>query len=232
MLNGINNRKADADALSLSELGFGENQIESIKGMLAQSTSRRIILVSGQSGSGKSTTVKHLSEYLLACQPDLEISAVEYNPEYTIQGVTQIPVNNITDYGQIIHSVLHFDSDVVVVGEIRDEATASTVFRLAETGHTVITNITSRSPELAIKRLAHLAGYKPERVELRLLSSIHQELARENNKFVLTADVNTYIPTKQVDMDTSFQSDIQKVNDVMQRLGLSKGLRANDAACH
>ncbi len=74
---------------TLQPLGFTTTQIAYIRKMFEPHSFERLVLVSGQSGSGKSTTVKHLAEYLLECQPSLNIFSVEYNPEYSIRGVAQ-----------------------------------------------------------------------------------------------------------------------------------------------
>jgi type II secretory ATPase GspE/PulE/Tfp pilus assembly ATPase PilB-like protein len=184
----------------LISLGFTANNIKHIRDMFAQhDTCRRIVLVSGQSGSGKSTTVKHVAEYLLACQPSLNILGVEYNPEYPINGVAQILVKNIADYAQVISSAARLDPDVVVVGEIRDAATALAVLMLAESGHTVITSINARSQYEATQRFDNLAkGYEgdiPETesyTQMLLNGSIHQDLDMVDGQFKLKVAVESH----------------------------------------
>jgi ABC-type dipeptide/oligopeptide/nickel transport system ATPase subunit len=219
-------------SLGLKTLGFNARQIHQLWHMFdTNDTCSRIVLVSGQSGSGKSTTVKNLAEYLLECQANLNIVAVEYNPEYHINGVTQISVANIADYAQVISSAASLDPDVVVVGEIRDAATALAVLRLAESGYTVITSICAAKSEYeyssvawAIERFALLTGKMEIYVRTLLLGCLYQELSQENDQFHLTVAIENYASSY------SKSANIHRMITMLEHLTTSKELSDADIA--
>jgi type IV pilus assembly protein PilB len=116
----------------------------------------KLMLVSGPTGAGKSTT-------LYACVCDLKekggnIITVEDPIEYRVEGITQIEVNEKSQFGFAdgLRSVLRQDPDVIMVGEIRDAETASIAVQAAQTGHLVLSSLHTNDAASAIIRLVDL----------------------------------------------------------------------------
>jgi general secretion pathway protein E len=119
----------------LSDIGFGNDHLTVIDDLIHRP--HGIILVTGPTGSGKTTT-------LYAClakinTPDLNILTVEDPVEYQLEGITQVPINSKIDltFASVLRSYLRHDPDVIMVGEIRDGETASMAIQASLTGHLV-----------------------------------------------------------------------------------------------
>jgi type IV pilus assembly protein PilB len=115
-----------------------------------------IVLVTGPTGSGKTTT-------LYAClktrmSPDVNIVTLENPIEYDVEGINQVEVNPKTGltFAEGLRSILRQDPDIVLLGEIRDEETASIAFHAAQTGHLVFSTLHTNSAVLSIARLVDL----------------------------------------------------------------------------
>lgn len=200
----------------LKTLGFQDADIRSIEAILHNNKDeKRLCLISGLSGSGKSTTIKAILEHELTLNPKLKILTVERNPELAILGVSQIPVLEPSRYGDTIRSALRLDPDILMVGEIRDSDTALAVLHAVSTGHIVLTSIQARSADDALDKMADLSGKTTDYVNSLTSGLIHQELPLVDGKFVLRAQVvdlsyppeyeirgHTSIPVQGVDKDT------------------------------
>lgn len=149
---------------SLQELGYAPVHIETVEAMRRAATG--INIVSGPTGSGKSTTLKTVLEALHAEYPGFNILTVEDPPEYPISGAVQIPVVNARGSGGrseafagAIRAAMRLDPDVIMVGEIRDHESAWTAVRAAQTGHRVWTTLHANSAFSLINRMGStLAG--------------------------------------------------------------------------
>ncbi|MEB3177368.1 MAG: GspE/PulE family protein, partial [Synechococcus sp.] len=136
-----------------------------------------ILLVTGPTGSGKSTTL-----YSLLAErnsPGLNISTVEDPIEYTLPGITQTQVNRDKglDFAQTLRAFMRQDPDVLLVGETRDLETAKTAIEAALTGHLVLTSLHCNDAPSAIARLDEM-GVEPFMVSASLLGIVSQRLLR------------------------------------------------------
>jgi type IV pilus assembly protein PilB len=136
-----------------------------------------MILVTGPTGSGKSTTL-----YALLSErndPGINISTVEDPIEYTLQGITQTQVNRDKglDFSMALRAFMRQDPDVLLVGETRDLETAKTAIEAALTGHLVLTTLHCNDAPSAIARLDEM-GVEPFLVSASLLGIVSQRLVR------------------------------------------------------
>lgn len=141
----------DNDKVGIKKLGFSDGQEKMLKD--AVSASNGIVLVTGPTGSGKSTTLYSLLEILN--QPTKNIITLEDPVEYTIAGLTQTQINEKIGltFGAVLRSVLRQDPDIVMVGEIRDTETSQLAVRAALTGHLVLSTLHTNDAPTAINRL-------------------------------------------------------------------------------
>jgi type IV pilus assembly protein PilB len=136
-----------------------------------------MLLVTGPTGSGKSTTL-----YALLAErndPGINISTVEDPIEYTLHGITQTQVNRDKglDFATALRAFMRQDPDVLLVGETRDLETAKTAIEAALTGHLVMTTLHCNDAASAIARLDEM-GVEPFMVSASLLGIISQRLVR------------------------------------------------------
>jgi len=136
-----------------------------------------MILVTGPTGSGKSTTL-----YALLAErnePGINISTVEDPIEYTLHGITQTQVNREKglDFSTALRAFMRQDPDVLLVGETRDLETARTAIEAALTGHLVLTTLHCNDAASAFARLDEM-GVEPFLVSASLLGVISQRLVR------------------------------------------------------
>ena len=162
-------------ANGLESLGFSENNLEKIKKMI--SVPNGIILITGATGSGKSTTVYTMLQTLNT--PDTNIITVEDPIEMNIEGINQVQVNSDIGltFGRVLRSILRQDPNIILIGEIRDTETAQIAVRASITGHLVFSTIHTNNSLTTIERLMDM------NVERYLLSSaltgiVSQKLAR------------------------------------------------------
>jgi type IV pilus assembly protein PilB len=136
-----------------------------------------MILVTGPTGSGKSTTL-----YSLLAErndPGINISTVEDPIEYTLPGITQCQVNREKgfDFSTALRAFMRQDPDVLLVGETRDLETAKTAVEAALTGHLVLTTLHCNDAPSAIARLGEM-GVEPFMVSASLIGIVSQRLLR------------------------------------------------------
>ena len=136
-----------------------------------------IVLITGPTGSGKSTTCYAILEQLNT--PGTNIVTIEDPVEYRIEGLTQIQVQHGIglDFSSILRSVLRQDPDVILVGEIRDAETARIAVQAAQTGHLVISTLHTNNAVQAVLRLVEM-GVDPFLVAPSLNGILGQRLAR------------------------------------------------------
>lgn len=140
--------------ISLRTLGLTDEY----RNELTQATSKKqgLIMVSGPTGSGKTTTLMALIKELNISQSN--ILTIEDPVEYRIEGVTQVNVNRSIqlDFASALRSFLRQDPDIIMVGEIRDQETAEICIRAAMTGHLVLSTLHTNSAIGIIDRLKDL----------------------------------------------------------------------------
>jgi type IV pilus assembly protein PilB len=140
-------------ALSLSDLGFGEKNLELIK--VAINKPHGLILVSGPTGSGKSTTL--FSALNTIYSPEIKILTIENPVEYNLDGVVQVQTKEEIGltFALGLRAFLRQDPDVIMVGEIRDPETAGIAIQAALTGHLVLSTIHTNDASSCVTRLAN-----------------------------------------------------------------------------
>lgn len=135
-------------APSLQDLGYSEAQAETIEWMVAEPAG--VIVISGTTGSGKSTTLANLMHLLgERSGGTLSLQTVEDPPEYIVPGVIQGPVIHSKDdrerglnpFVEAIKGSMRTDPDILMIGEVRDLDTAVLVAQIAQSGHPVLTTV-------------------------------------------------------------------------------------------
>jgi len=162
--------------LHIDDLGFPEKDLHVFKDQVHRP--QGIILVTGPTGSGKSTT-------LYAClnelnTPEVNIITVEDPVEFDIAGINQVQINpkaGIT-FAAGLRSILRQDPDIVMVGEIRDNETASIAFQASQTGHLVLTTLHTNDAPSAVIRLVDM-GIEPYIISAGLNCVLAQRLVRK-----------------------------------------------------
>lgn len=161
---------------NLSALGFNDKQRKLILEMITRP--HGIVLMTGPTGSGKSTSLYAFLRYLN--KEDTNIITVEDPVENQITGINQVQVNpkaNLT-FATALRSILRQDPNVIMIGEIRDEETAQIATRAAITGHLVLSTIHTNDAAGVVTRLINM-GIPPYLVADALLGSISQRLVRK-----------------------------------------------------
>jgi general secretion pathway protein E len=164
-----------SDAPSLSELGFKEEIVKDIEKLLSYSYG--IILVTGPTGSGKSTTLHACMKQI--ADPHKNLISIEDPVEYKSERVNQIQVNDKVGLSFAIglRSILRQDPDVVMVGEIRDAETARISTQAALTGHLTLSTLHTNDSISAIARLIDM-GVENYLILSTLLGVLAQRLIR------------------------------------------------------
>ncbi len=161
--------------VGLSKLGLDEDDKVLVDKVIAAPYG--IVLVTGPTGSGKSTTLYSVLEQIN--RPEVNVVTVEDPVEYTMHGIGQVQVNERAGltFNASLRSILRQDPDKIMVGEIRDGETAQLAIRAALTGHLVLSTLhTNDAPSAAI-RLVDM-GIQPFLVASSLLTVIAQRLVR------------------------------------------------------
>lgn len=137
-----------------------------------------LILVTGPTGSGKSTTL--YGAIAEKNSPNINISTVEDPIEYTLPGISQVQVirEKGLDFPKVLKALMRQDPDVILVGEIRDQETAKVTIEAALTGHLVFSTLHTNDAPSTIIRLQEL-GIEPFRVASCLLGILSQRLIRQ-----------------------------------------------------
>lgn len=164
------------EGFTLEVLGLHGENMERIHHALKQTTG--LILVSGPTGSGKTTTLYTMLDILN--QPDVNISTVEDPIEYQMKRVNQTQVNPQIGFtfANGLRSLVRQDPDIIMVGEIRDSETASLAINAALTGHLVLSTIHTNSAAGAIPRLIDM-GVEPFLLVSTIRVIIGQRLVRK-----------------------------------------------------
>ncbi|WP_084758784.1 GspE/PulE family protein [Thermosipho affectus] len=159
----------------LEELGYSDYNYERIKQLITHPYG--IILVTGPTGSGKSTTLVGIINSLN--DEAVNIVTAEDPVEYTIEGVTQCQVNpeiGLT-FAKYLRAFLRQDPDIIMVGEIRDKETANLAVEASLTGHLVLSTLHTNTAAGAIDRLLNM-GIDPSLISSSLIGVIGQRLVR------------------------------------------------------
>lgn len=165
--------------LDITELGFIEQDLQKIRHALSQP--QGLILVTGPTGSGKTTTLYTFLQSLNTSS--VNISTIEDPVEKQLDNINQIQINHAIgfDFATGLRSLLRQDPDILMVGEIRDKETAEIALKAAQTGHLVFATLHSNSTAQTISRLLAM-GFHPELLSQTIIAIIAQRLARISNK--------------------------------------------------
>jgi type II secretory ATPase GspE/PulE/Tfp pilus assembly ATPase PilB-like protein len=179
------------DELDLHEIGLLPDQLEILQKALSQSNG--LILVTGPTGSGKTRTLYSCLRQLN--QDHRNLCSIEDPIEIRLAGVNQVAYHPRSglDFPTIIRALLRQDPDVIMIGEIRDAATAQLAIQAAQTGHLVLSTLHTRNANGVVQRLKNL-GVDQESLESCLLSVSSQRLVRKTCQHCLGKNVVTKSP--------------------------------------
>ena len=135
-----------------------------------------IVIVTGPTGSGKSTTL--VAALRTVMDPSLNIITVEDPVEYFIDGARQVKLNQKLDFEGAMRAILRHDPDIVMVGEIRDRTTADIAIKLANTGHLTLSTLHTNDAPSAVSRL-FMMGIDPFLIAYSVNIVIAQRLLRK-----------------------------------------------------
>ncbi|GAA4354052.1 GspE/PulE family protein [Angustibacter luteus] len=161
--------------LTLNDLGFSSGNYERYSESFVKPYG--MILVTGPTGSGKSTTL--YATLNIVSKPEVNVITVEDPVEYRLPGINQVQVNakaGLT-FAAALRSILRSDPDVVLIGEVRDHETAQIAVEAALTGHLVLTTLHTNDAPSAITRLTEM-GIEPFLVGSALDCVLAQRLTR------------------------------------------------------
>jgi len=165
-----------AGRLDLQQLGMGDTEQKRLESIIQKP--HGIILVTGPTGSGKTTSLYAMLSVLNDASRN--ILTVEDPIEYDLDGIGQTPVNTKVDmtFAKGLRAILRQDPDVVMVGEIRDSETAQIAVQASLTGHLVLSTLHTNSAVGAITRLQDM-GVEPFLLSSTLLGVLSQRLVRK-----------------------------------------------------
>jgi type IV pilus assembly protein PilB len=161
--------------LDLTDLGFSEPNYERYSRSFTKPYG--MILVTGPTGSGKSTTL--YATLNIVSRPEVNVITVEDPVEYRLPGINQVQTNNKAGltFASALRSILRSDPDIVLIGEIRDHETGQIAVEAALTGHLVLSTLHTNDAPSAVSRLTEM-GIEPFLVGSALDAVLAQRLAR------------------------------------------------------
>ena len=173
--NAVLRLLAETATFTLSDLGFLPDELKKVEKAIRKPYG--MILANGPTGSGKSTTLYTILKKLNV--PEVSIITVEDPIEYSIEGVTQIQVDNKVGltFASGLRSILRQDPNVIMVGEIRDEETASIAVNAALTGHLVLSTLHTNDSATTFPRLIDM-GVPPFLITSTMNIAMGQRLVR------------------------------------------------------
>jgi type IV pilus assembly protein PilB len=161
-------------SITVDNIGFEPETLNRFK--MAIEKPYGIVMLTGPTGSGKSTTL--LAAIREVMDPALNIITVEDPVEYFIDGARQVKLNPKLDFEGALRAILRHDPDIVMVGEVRDKATADMAIKLANTGHLTFTTLHTNDAPSAISRLYKM-GIEPFLLAYSINAIVAQRLVRK-----------------------------------------------------
>lgn len=191
--------------LGLGQLGFSPEMQRQWEKIIEHSTG--VVLVTGPTGSGKTTTL-YASLHTLN-QPDVKIITLEDPVEYQITGINQVQINHEIgwDFARALRAIFRQDPDIVMVGEIRDLETAEIAIKAALTGHLVFSTLHTNDTATAFTRLIDI-GVKPFLVASGIKAVLAQRLVRT----ICPVCKEKYIPPDYEIRRLGFPVDLNEVD--------------------
>ena len=198
--------------LQLSDLGFLPDNYSRFQESYKKPYG--MILVTGPTGSGKSTTLYATLNILN--QPHVNIITVEDPVEYRLPGVNQVQTNNKAGltFAAALRSILRSDPDIVLIGEIRDKETAQIAVEAALTGHLVLSTLHTNDAPSSLTRLIEM-GIEPFLVASSLDAVVAQRLARK----LCPKCKESYVPSEEELIAAKFRYDPQEELPTLFRPG-------------
>jgi type IV pilus assembly protein PilB len=187
----------------LNALGIPDGSLKTLRQMLSRTNG--LILVTGPTGSGKTTTLYSAIELIKGVHSN--IVTVEDPVEYQLGLINQVPAGRETGmtFAGALRSILRQDPDVILVGEIRDAETAEVAIQAALTGHLVLSTLHTSDAAGAITRLKDM-GIAPYKLASSLLGVVAQRLVRTLCAHCQT----TYYPPEQLLKDLYYTGDYRR----------------------
>ncbi len=182
---------------ALSEVGFSERDEKTFSNLLHKS--HGLILVTGPTGCGKSTTLYAALQTVIGGGNN--IITVEDPVEYHVEGLTQIQVRPNIGYtfAHALRHILRHDPDIIMVGEIRDLETARMAVESSLTGHIVLSTLHTNSAATTITRLLEM-GIEPYLVNTSLLAVLAQRLIRKNCEHCIAEELVSITMREEMDL--------------------------------
>jgi general secretion pathway protein E len=201
-----------ANILKLSDLGMHDERIKLLNNLIKSPYG--IILVTGPTGSGKTTTL--YAALSTINHPEINIITIEDPIEYQMDGVGQIQVNPKIDltFAAGLRSIVRQDPDVILIGEIRDRETAEIAIQSSLTGHLVFSTLHTNDAASAVTRLIDM-GIEPFLVTSSVIAIIAQRLVR-----VLCSHCKEeYVPDKETLNNLGLERSVLKNNTFYRKKG-------------
>jgi type IV pilus assembly protein PilB len=164
---------SDSEALSLETIGFSDKSLARFAKAIKRP--HGMILITGPTGSGKSTTLYSALQQIVS--KEINVLTVEDPVEYVMEGISQVQVGTKVSFASALRSFLRHDPDVIMVGEIRDGETANIAMKASLTGHMVFSTLHTNSAVSTISRLKDI-GVEPFLIGTTLVCVIAQRLVR------------------------------------------------------
>lgn len=158
----------------IEELGFDPYSEDRLKRAIKKP--HGIVIVTGPTGSGKSTTLVAALRTIM--DPSLNIITVEDPVEYFIEGARQVKLNPKLDFDGALRAILRHDPDIVMVGEMRDKITAEIAIKMANTGHLTLSTLHTNDAPSALSRLFKM-GVEPFLIASSINIIVAQRLMRK-----------------------------------------------------
>ena len=198
--------------LGLAELGFFQDDQQTFERLIGMPDG--ILLVTGPTGSGKTTTLYSCLHFIN--RPDRKIITVEDPVEYILEGINQVQVNEVVGltFAAALRSILRQAPNVIMIGEIRDLETASIAINASLTGHLVFSTLHTNDAPSAVTRLIDI-GVKPFLVASSTRCLMAQRLVRK----ICKKCFEPYQPTEQEMRALSLTSDMLKSATLMKGRG-------------
>jgi type IV pilus assembly protein PilB len=183
--------------LDLSDLGFSSGNYDRFSHSFTKPYG--MILVTGPTGSGKSTTL--YATINIVSKPEVNVITVEDPVEYRLPGINQVQTNNKAGltFAAALRSILRSDPDIVLIGEIRDHETGQIAVEAALTGHLVLSTLHTNDAPSAVTRLTEM-GIEPFLVGSALDCVLAQRLARR----LCVKCKESYVPTPEALVQARF----------------------------
>ncbi|WP_058301308.1 GspE/PulE family protein [Gorillibacterium timonense] len=174
----------------VSKLGFSERNYFTF--IRAIEKSHGVVLLTGPTGSGKTTTLYSALAHLN--RDDVNVITIEDPVEYQLAGINQVQVNNVTGltFAKGLRSILRQDPNIIMVGEIRDSETAEIAVRAAMTGHLVLSTLHTNSAVNSISRLIDM-GVEP----FLIASSVNCVVAQRLVRRICPHCASAYVPPEE-----------------------------------